>query len=116
MGQHSYMATVNIALLKNTLSKHLAAVRKGGEVVVVDRNTPVARIVPYHPGPGGTGKTAKDRPVDVRLTALVRQGAITPGTSAGVARWVETHRPVRLPKDAPSLIDIVVSERRESVR
>jgi prevent-host-death family protein len=38
---------VGIADLKARLSAHLGAVRKGRSVVVLDRGTPVARIVPY---------------------------------------------------------------------
>ena len=41
------MKNVNIADLKSHLSKHLREVRRGHPPVVVDRSTPVARIVPY---------------------------------------------------------------------
>jgi prevent-host-death family protein len=41
------MKTVNIADLKNRLSAYLQLVRNGEEVVVKDRNLPVARISPY---------------------------------------------------------------------
>lgn len=41
------MKAVGIAKLKTNLSKHLRDVRHGHPVVVVDRETPVARIVPY---------------------------------------------------------------------
>ena len=40
------MRAVNIADLKNNLSRYLNEVRRGGEVVVKDRNKPIARIVP----------------------------------------------------------------------
>lgn len=40
------MRSVNIGTLKNQLSAHLRYVRAGEEVVVLDRNKPVARIVP----------------------------------------------------------------------
>lgn len=40
------MATVGIAELKARLSEHLRAVRKGGRLTVVDRNTPIAELVP----------------------------------------------------------------------
>jgi prevent-host-death family protein len=42
------MRTVNIGTLKNQLSAHLRYVRAGEEVVVMDRNKPVARILPFH--------------------------------------------------------------------
>ena len=41
------MADVRIADLKARLSEHLRAVRNGSTVTVFDRDTPVARIVPY---------------------------------------------------------------------
>jgi len=42
------MATeVRIAELKNHLSRYLRSVRKGHEIVVKDRETPIARVVPY---------------------------------------------------------------------
>ena len=40
------MKTVNIAELKAQLSAHIQMVRDGEEVLVCDRNKPVARIVP----------------------------------------------------------------------
>lgn len=41
------MKTVGIAELKARLSEYLRGVRRGQELTVVDRATPVARIVPY---------------------------------------------------------------------
>jgi prevent-host-death family protein len=40
------MRTVNISDLKARLSEHIQLVRDGEEVLVCDRNKPVARIVP----------------------------------------------------------------------
>jgi len=40
-------AEVGIAELKGKLSEYLRAVRHGGEVVITDRATPIARLVPY---------------------------------------------------------------------
>jgi antitoxin (DNA-binding transcriptional repressor) of toxin-antitoxin stability system len=42
------MKTVNIGDLKAQLSAHIQLVRNGEEVLVCDRNQPVARIVPCH--------------------------------------------------------------------
>lgn len=44
---HVVMTTVGIGRLKARLSAYLREVRRGGTVVVLDRSTPVARIVPY---------------------------------------------------------------------
>ena len=41
------MADVRIADLKARLSEHLRMVRNGGTVTVLDRDTPVARIIPF---------------------------------------------------------------------
>ena len=43
------MKHVRIAELKDRLSEHLRAVENGAEVVVMDRNRPIARIVPLPP-------------------------------------------------------------------
>ena len=41
------MTNVGIAELKARLSEHLRSVRNGGTLTVLDRDTPIARIVPY---------------------------------------------------------------------
>lgn len=41
------MSDIGIAELKAHLSEHLRAVRNGASLTVLDRNTPIARIVPY---------------------------------------------------------------------
>jgi antitoxin (DNA-binding transcriptional repressor) of toxin-antitoxin stability system len=41
------MAKVRIADLKSRLSEHLRSVRKGRTLTVLDRDTPIARIIPY---------------------------------------------------------------------
>lgn len=42
------MKSVNISDLKAQLSAHIQLVKNGEEVLVCDRNKPVARIVPCH--------------------------------------------------------------------
>lgn len=58
---------VGIRELRNQLSKWVARVRKGEEVVITDRGKPVARLVPVD------GESSYDR--------LVREGVITPPRS-----------------------------------
>ena len=41
------MSTVRIAELKSRLSEYLRRVRRGGSLTVLDRDTPIARLVPY---------------------------------------------------------------------
>ena len=53
MTSHDYhvtMKTVGIADLKARLSEHLRAVKKGRSLTVVDRETPVAKLVPVDTG------------------------------------------------------------------
>lgn len=50
MTSYDYIVTmsgVRVADLKSRLSEHLRKVRTGRSVTVLDRNTPIARIVPY---------------------------------------------------------------------
>ena len=47
---HAMLKTVNIAELKNRLSVYLNEVKAGREIVIRDRNTPIARIVPIAHG------------------------------------------------------------------
>jgi prevent-host-death family protein len=42
------MRTVNISDLKARLSAHIQLVKDGEEVLVCDRNQPVARLIPCH--------------------------------------------------------------------
>jgi prevent-host-death family protein len=49
------MKSVNLAEFKNRLSAYLQMVRKGEEIIIKDRNTPVARISPY-----GTGALSEE--------------------------------------------------------
>lgn len=64
-----YMKSVNIVELKNRLSAYLEEVKGGREILVRDRNTPVARIVPI----------ARDATIDDELHALAAQGKIRLG-------------------------------------
>jgi prevent-host-death family protein len=41
------MRSVNVAELKNQLSKYLTFAKAGEEIVIRDRNLPVAKLVPF---------------------------------------------------------------------
>ena len=41
------MVSVNVAELKNRLSKYLRFAKAGEEIVIRDRNLPVAKLVPF---------------------------------------------------------------------
>ena len=60
------MSDVRIADLKAHLSEHLRSVRNGGTVTVLDRDTPIARIIPIDAPPLDTRK-AKRRLLDLKL-------------------------------------------------
>lgn len=112
------MNTVKIADLKNNLSRHLAQVRRGREITVFDRDTPVARLVPFVHGdtaarraPGQAATGAADR-----IAGLVRQGVLSPGDPQAVAGWMDTHPPIRLPPGSPGGVDVLLGMRRESRR
>lgn len=47
------MRTVNVAELKNQLSKYLTFAKGGEEIVIRERNLPVAKLVPFS-AEGGT--------------------------------------------------------------
>ncbi len=49
------MKQAMVSELKAQLSAYLSAVRKGETVVVCDRKTPVARLIPYTPAPDELG-------------------------------------------------------------
>ncbi len=62
------MRSVNIADLKNRLSRYLREVREGEELVVRDRNVPVAKIVPV----------SASSDIDPEDLALVATGQLRP--------------------------------------
>ena len=44
------MSTVKVSELKARLSAYLTEVRRGGKVLVYDRNTPIAQLIPFQEG------------------------------------------------------------------
>jgi prevent-host-death family protein len=83
------MKRARIAELKNNLSRYIAHVRSGGTVLVLDRDEPVARIVPIErAGPGQS-------PDDERLGRLERQGLIRRGTGK-LPDWFGKRKPIKL--------------------
>ncbi len=83
------MVSAKIGQLKNHLSRYLDLVRAGDEVLVLDRDRPVARIVPLDtvaPDPGADA---------ARAARLERNGLIRRGRGQRPA-WLGKRRPVRL--------------------
>ena len=83
------MKSAKIADLKNNLSRYLEHVKAGGSVMVLERDRPVAQIVPLS---GSRGRRAG---VDARLARLERRGIIRRGTG-GLPDWLGQRRPPRL--------------------
>jgi prevent-host-death family protein len=79
------MTNVGVAQLKARLSEYLRRVREGAEVIVLDRKTPIARIVPV---------TGDMTPLSVRRP---KRGAPPPGR-------VPLPRPLPLPVDVVALL------------
>jgi len=69
------MENVNIAVLKAKLSHYVKTARRGEIVTILDRDTPVARLVPYTDGVDLLPSRAPERRVaDVRLPRLRSRG------------------------------------------
>jgi prevent-host-death family protein len=79
------MRSVNVAELKNSLSRYLTYAKQGEEIVVRDRNLPVAKIVPL-----SVDETSKDElilvaagklrlpqaPLDIHKLLKIRTGRV----------------------------------------
>jgi antitoxin (DNA-binding transcriptional repressor) of toxin-antitoxin stability system len=94
------MKKAKVAELKNGLSRYLAYVKRGGAVLVFERDRPVARLVP---AAGGASE-----PGDGRLAELERRGLIRRG-SGGTARWIRRHAAVRV---RGGVLKALLAERR----
>jgi antitoxin (DNA-binding transcriptional repressor) of toxin-antitoxin stability system len=109
------MALIKIADLKNNLSRHLQLVKQGGQITVLERDKPVARIIPFNPADAGPGD-ARDAATVERVAALVREGVLTPGDPAAAARWLDAHPAAQLPAGGPGAVATLIAMRRESTR
>lgn len=95
------MRTVNIAELKNKLSAYITYAKAGETIVIRDRNTPVAQLVPL---PANDGMSAEER-------QLVAEGIMTMPT-----RPLDLKKFFRMPKARVSGnagIQAVLDERNE---
>lgn len=91
------MTTVSVSDLKANLSRYLREVRRGGEVRVLDRGAPVARLVP--PATDDDGGV-RDR--------LIGAGLLRPGE--GGAAVILDEPPMALPT---SLSEALIEERND---
>ena len=91
------MQTASISELKANLSRYVREVQRGGEVQVLHRGTPVARLVAPAPGQ------------DDNRQRLIAAGVIRPGT--GSARRILDKPPLKL---GTSVLEALLEERREA--
>jgi prevent-host-death family protein len=86
---------VRIAELKSKLSEYLRSVQRGNEVVIKDRETPIARLIPYQERPQRlTIRPAIGSPKDIDklLAGLSRPKGLKPGDVDRALRWVRRDR------------------------
>ena len=107
------MKTANITTFRAELSRILDAVRHGEEYEILDRDVPVARLVPVSPVQDTRGGTRRKKDqVPPWIERLRRAGKVRAGSLLPVAEIVEG-----FPADAPSLgsaaVDAVIEERGE---
>jgi len=95
---------VKISNAKAHLSRHLEYVRRGGRIRILDRDTPVADLVPVEPG-------ALDSEDDRLLAALERRGVLRRGRGGPLPR--ELLRPGPGGGRA-GVLDALLDERRRS--
>jgi prevent-host-death family protein len=93
------MKTAAVAKLKAQLSQYLARVKAGEEILVTERNVPVARIVPVERGAG-----------DARLRELERQGLLRLGSGKLPRNFWKLPRG----RDPKASVRRAVAEERES--
>ncbi|HVO96090.1 MAG TPA: type II toxin-antitoxin system prevent-host-death family antitoxin [Terriglobales bacterium] len=96
------MKKAGIAELKNNLSRYLDQVKNGESILVLDRNHPVAQIIPLQK----TARGVIER--DDRLARLERKGLIRRG-SGGSGQWITKRRLVKVPG---SVLQDLLDERR----
>lgn len=94
------VTSVSISDLKARLSRYLREVRRGGEVQVLDRGVPVARLTGVGaPGEQPTGRRAR----------LVEAGVVRAG-SGGASRILES-APLEIPTDLREALEEGRAER-----
>lgn len=72
------MKTVKVGNLKANLSAHLRYVRRGEEIIVCDRDKPIARISPIRASEHSE-----------RMQRLIARGIVDPPVSRGPKEWPE---------------------------
>jgi prevent-host-death family protein len=92
--------TAAVAELKAQLSRYLSRVKSGEEILVTERGTPVARLVPVHSGEAS----------DTGLQDLERQGLVRLGTGRLPGDFWKLPRP----RDRRAAVRKAVTEERDT--
>jgi antitoxin (DNA-binding transcriptional repressor) of toxin-antitoxin stability system len=92
---------VNISEAKAQLSKHIAYVRRGGQVRIFDRDVPVADLVPIAPTTTGGDD-------DALLADMERRGVVRRGKPGPMPAEIFQPGPV-----GPGVLAALLDERRE---
>lgn len=100
------MIEINISTLKNQLSAILKKVRRGEEVLVMDRNEPVAKLV-------RAGASDKPHDEEAHLLDLERRGIITRATKKK-ASANELRKNLVSTLNGVSAVEVLLQERREA--
>ncbi len=101
------MKKAKIAELKNNLSRYLAYVRTGGSVLVLDRDTPIAEIVPLKRSTANGKRQTRQRDEE-RIAELERRGLIRRGKARDPSWW-RGIKPVRI--KGASVLQALLEER-----
>lgn len=88
-------AEVKVAELKSKLSEYLRSVRQGSEIIIKDRDTPIAKLVPFDAPKGRLTfrppiGSLKD--IDKMLANLRRPKGLRPGDADRALKWVRRDR------------------------
>jgi prevent-host-death family protein len=84
---------VRIAELKSKLSEYLRSVQRGNEVVIKDRETPIARLIPYQERPQRlTIRPATGSLKDLDQMVFRRPKGLKPGDVDRALKWVRRDR------------------------
>ena len=99
------MKIVKTSDAKNNLSRHLEYVRRGGRVRILDRNTPVADLIPIETT---TGAADSD---EALLASLARRGLLRTGKPGPVPSDLLRAGPGR---KRAEVVSALLEERRRS--
>ncbi len=110
------MKRAKISELKNGLSSYLREVKSGESILVLDRNTPVARLVPIESAPTVEGRAASGSQADEKrlenealLAKLERKGIIARRRGPSPLEAIRDWEPV----EGVDLVGAVLEEREE---